>query len=75
MFGALLVLPAGVLRIASRPVHADYLMWAWGLQGAALAFIVLGILIGAVKKRKPSPGVWGVLAVWILAAGHGLSYG
>jgi len=49
-------------------------MWAWGFQGAAMAFIVLGILIGAAKKRKPSPGVWGVLVVWILAAVHGLTY-
>jgi len=74
VFGALLVLPAGVLRIASRQVHTDYLTWAWGLQGAALAFIVLGILIGAARRQKPSPGVWGVLAVWILAVGHGLTY-
>jgi hypothetical protein len=74
VFGTLLVLPAGVLRIMSRQGHSEFLAWAWVLQGAALLFIVLGIAVGAVRRRKPSPGIWGTLVVWILAGGHGLSY-
>ncbi|WP_441250509.1 hypothetical protein [Kitasatospora sp. McL0602] len=73
VFGTLLVLPAGILRMASGD-HTDYLMWAWILQGVALAFILLGILIGAGRQKRPSAGIWGVLVVWTLAAAHGLTY-
>ncbi|WP_159047756.1 hypothetical protein [Streptomyces sp. WM6378] len=74
MFGTLPVILAGILRMASRHDHPGYLAWAWGLQGIALCFIVAGFIIGAVKNEKPSPGIWGVLAIWVVCAIFGLTY-
>jgi hypothetical protein len=68
VFGTLLVIPALVLRIASRDGRPELVSVGWILHGLALLAIAVGFLIGAVKREKPSPGMWGVLVVWAVTA-------
>ncbi|MEV0193669.1 hypothetical protein AB0I39_34750 [Kitasatospora purpeofusca] len=64
--GFLLVIPAFALRLVARAGNRPMLLAiSWLFQGLALLAVLAGMAIAAHRSARPSPGMWGLLALWI----------